>query len=172
MSEFTERLSGTVPPNGDKEVNVKGATKSYFMHYSCVVIYFFKTTGLSKSAFSTFISGNQFFVCLCFLFIVSFEFDIIFIELKHLYIIIFYISAISLSVILFSLYKNSLYYTLFFNYKNSKGYICQYKCQGVYLQNQPSRGVLKKKCSEYIQQIYRRTPMSKCDFNEVAQQTY
>ena len=45
MSEFTERLSGTVPPNGDKEVNVKGATKSHFMHYSCVVIYFFKTHG-------------------------------------------------------------------------------------------------------------------------------
>ena len=45
MSEFTERLSGTVPPNGDKEVNVNGATKSPFMHYSCVVIYFFKTHG-------------------------------------------------------------------------------------------------------------------------------
>ena len=37
-----------------------------------------------------------------------------------------------------------------------------------YLQKQPSRGVLKKKCSENIQQIYRRTPMPKCGFNNVA----
>ena len=37
-----------------------------------------------------------------------------------------------------------------------------------YLQKQPSRGVLKKKCSENIQQIYRRTPMPKCGFNKVA----
>ena len=35
-------------------------------------------------------------------------------------------------------------------------------------QKQPSRGVLKKRCSENIQQIYRRTPVPKCDFNEVA----
>ena len=31
---------------------------------------------------------------------------------------------------------------------------------------QPSRGVLRKMCSENMQQIYRRTPMSKCDFNK------
>ena len=31
---------------------IKGATKSYFMHYSCVVIVFFNTT-LCRSAFST-----------------------------------------------------------------------------------------------------------------------
>ena len=37
-------------------------------------------------------------------------------------------------------------------------------------QNQPSRGVLKKRCSENMQQIYRRTPMPKCDFNKVALQ--
>ena len=36
------------------------------------------------------------------------------------------------------------------------------------IQKQSSRGVLKKRCSENIQQIYRRTPMSKCDFNKVA----
>ena len=30
-------------------------------------------------------------------------------------------------------------------------------------QNQPSIGVLRKRCSENIHQIYRRTPMSKCD---------
>ena len=33
---------------------------------------------------------------------------------------------------------------------------------------QLSRGVLKKRCSENMQQIYRRTPMPKCDFNKVA----
>ena len=40
------------------------------------------------------------------------------------------------------------------------------------LQNQPPRGVLKKRCSENMQQIYRRTPMPKCDFNKVAIQLY
>ena len=29
------------------------------------------------------------------------------------------------------------------------------------------RGVLIKRCSENIQQIYRRTPMPKCDFNKI-----
>ena len=36
------------------------------------------------------------------------------------------------------------------------------------LQKQPSRDVLSKRCSENKQQIYRRTPMPKCDFNKVA----
>ena len=31
------------------------------------------------------------------------------------------------------------------------------------IQKQPSRGVLRKRCSENMQQIYRRTPMLKCD---------
>ena len=35
-------------------------------------------------------------------------------------------------------------------------------------QKQPYRGVLKKRCSENMQQIYRRTLMLKCDFNKVA----
>ena len=35
-------------------------------------------------------------------------------------------------------------------------------------QKQPSRGVLKKRCTENIRQIYRRTPVPKCDFNKVA----
>ena len=35
-------------------------------------------------------------------------------------------------------------------------------------QKQPSRGVLRKSCSENMPQIYRRTPMPKCDFNKVA----
>ena len=33
----------------------------------------------------------------------------------------------------------------------------------VCLQKQPSSGILTKRCSENIQQIYRRTPMPKCD---------
>ena len=32
-------------------------------------------------------------------------------------------------------------------------------------QKQPPRGVFKKRCSENMQQIYRGTPMPKCDFN-------
>ena len=36
------------------------------------------------------------------------------------------------------------------------------------VQKQPSRGVLIKRCSENMQQSYRRTPMPKCDFNKVA----
>ena len=39
-------------------------------------------------------------------------------------------------------------------------------------QKQPPRGVFKKRCSENMQQIYRRTPMPKCDFNKVAKQLY
>ena len=30
-------------------------------------------------------------------------------------------------------------------------------------QKQPSRDVLRKKCCENMQQIYRRTPVPKCD---------
>ena len=37
-------------------------------------------------------------------------------------------------------------------------------------QKQQSRGALKKRCYENRQQIYRRTPMSECDFNKVALQ--
>ena len=33
---------------------------------------------------------------------------------------------------------------------------------------QSHRGVPRKRCSENIQQSYRKTPMSKCDFNKVA----
>ena len=39
-------------------------------------------------------------------------------------------------------------------------------------QKQPSRSVLIKRCSENMQQIYRRTPMPKCDFNKAAKQLY
>ena len=39
-------------------------------------------------------------------------------------------------------------------------------------QKQPVRVVLRKRCSENMQQIYRRTPMPNCDFNKVAFQLY
>ena len=39
-------------------------------------------------------------------------------------------------------------------------------------QQQPPRGVPRNRCSENMQQIYRRTPMPKCDFNKVALQLY
>ena len=39
-------------------------------------------------------------------------------------------------------------------------------------EKQPSRGVLRKRRSENMQKIYRRTPMPKCDFNKVASQLY
>ena len=42
--------------------------------------------------------------------------------------------------------------------------------QGNDLQKQPFRGVLRKRCSENMEQIYRRTPMPKCDFNKTALQ--
>ena len=32
------------------------------------------------------------------------------------------------------------------------------------------RGIFRKKCSQSMQQIYKRTPMPKCDFNKVAKQ--
>ena len=35
-------------------------------------------------------------------------------------------------------------------------------------QKQPSRVVLRKRCSQNMQQIYGGTPMWKCDFNKVA----
>ena len=39
-------------------------------------------------------------------------------------------------------------------------------------QKQPTRGVLRKSCSENMQQIYSKTPMPKYDFNKVALQLY
>ena len=41
-----------------------------------------------------------------------------------------------------------------------------------FFQKQPFRGVLIKRCFENIQQIYRKTPIPKCDFNKVAKQLY
>ena len=36
------------------------------------------------------------------------------------------------------------------------------------IQKQPSRDVLKERYSENMQQIYRKTPMPKCNFSKVA----
>ena len=40
------------------------------------------------------------------------------------------------------------------------------------IQKQPSRGILKKRCCENMLQIYRRTPMSKWDFDKATLQPY
>ena len=40
------------------------------------------------------------------------------------------------------------------------------------MQKQPSISVFRKRCSENMQQIYRRLPMPKCDFNKVALKLY
>ena len=42
----------------------------------------------------------------------------------------------------------------------------------LYIRQQPPGGVLRKRCSENMQQMYRRTPMPKYDFNKVAKQLY
>ena len=41
-----------------------------------------------------------------------------------------------------------------------------------YDQKQPSKCVLRKRCSENMQQVYRRTLMPKCDCNKVALKFY
>ena len=53
-----------------------------------------------------------------------------------------------------------------------------YKCHarnyysdfGISFQKQPFRRALSERCSENMLQIYRRTPMPKCDFNKVVKQ--
>ena len=46
--------------------------------------------------------------------------------------------------------------------------VCMFfSCHRMRIQKQPSRGVRRKRCSENMQQIYRRTPIPKCDFNKV-----
>ena len=50
----------------------------------------------------------------------------------------------------------------------SRSFILQKRTVINQCQKQPSRGVLKKRCSENIQQMYWRTPVAKCDFNKVA----
>ena len=57
-----------------KTKDVKGATKSYFLHYSCVVIILFNA-GFCRSAFST-ISVGKLFFCLSVLSAVFFCFEL------------------------------------------------------------------------------------------------
>ena len=45
-----------------------------------------------------------------------------------------------------------------------------YKLTDSNIHNKPPRGIPRKRCSENMRQIYRRTPMPKCDFNKVAKQ--
>ena len=40
------------------------------------------------------------------------------------------------------------------------------------IRKQPSRGVSAKRCSENMQESYRKTPMQKCDFNKIALQSH
>ena len=54
---------------------------------------------------------------------------------------------------------------------------CKSKKRSVFLktnkgQNQPPRGVPRKRFSENMQQSYKRTPMPKWDYNKVAKQLY
>ena len=60
-----------------KALTIIGATRSYFMLYSCVVIILFNTE-LYKSAFSAFSLRNKLFVFLCSVFFVCsvFKFDV------------------------------------------------------------------------------------------------
>ena len=52
--------------------------------------------------------------------------------------------------------------TLFFI--SNEGELPQYSKK----QKQSFKGVLRKRCSENMQQVYRRKPMPKCHFNKVA----
>ena len=55
---------------------------------------------------------------------------------------------------------------------NVKNRACYVYVWSLMVQKQPPRVVRKKRSSENMQQIYRRTPMLKCDFNKVAKQLY
>ena len=42
----------------------------------------------------------------------------------------------------------------------------------MFFRKQPSRGVIKKRCSKSMRQFYKRIPMPNSDFNEVTKQLY
>ena len=54
--------------------------------------------------------------------------------------------------------------TLFCGDFDSSSFSCSNVIVLLIIQEQPFRGVLEKKCSENMQQIYRRIPMPKCGF--------
>ena len=60
--------------------------------------------------------------------------------------------------------SGTFYFLKNWNYSVLKGYLLFYKMHFKWVQKQPSRGVLK--------QIYRRTPIPKCNFNKGAEQLY
>ena len=64
-----------------------------------------------------------------------------------------------------SMDKKSL---IFWKNKNWESFLFKHLNLRCDLQKQPFRGVPKKSYSENMHQIYRRTPMPKCDFNKVA----
>ena len=55
---------------------------------------------------------------------------------------------------------------------NTKNMAYSFEMKNRSLQRQSPRGVLSKRCSENMQQIYRRTAMPKSDFNKDAKQLY
>ena len=69
-------------------------------------------------------------------------------------------------VLRFLLYMVILLYTVNKILVQNNFHIC-YGCWEAAL-----RGVLRKRCSRNMQQIYRRTPMQKCNFNKVAKQLH
>ena len=60
QSNLQINLKMTLPQVSSSEfcANFKGASKLYFTHYSCMVIFLF-SIGLGKSAFSTYLLENQ-----------------------------------------------------------------------------------------------------------------
>ena len=64
------------------------------------------------------------------------------------------------------------------NVSNSWSKKKKWKCQGNVFnfknsqQKQPPREVSRKRCSKNMQQIYKKTPMLKCEINKVAKQLY
>ena len=57
---------------------------------------------------------------------------------------------------------------MFFKYRRARFFDNVVRLLEPYFQQkQPSKGVIRKRRFEHVQQIYRRTPMAKCDFNKV-----
>ena len=54
--------------------------------------------------------------------------------------------------------------------KDEEKYLSQFENYFCKIQKQPSGGVLRKRCSENMQQSFRRTAMRKCDVNKAAKQ--
>ena len=73
----------------------KGTTKLYFTHYSCAVIILFNT-GLSKSAFSTYLFRKLVVLSYCTfcVYILCIECDVIFLNFNNICIIIVYIVCV------------------------------------------------------------------------------